>query len=374
MLYLNIEVLKKCDSKVASKVKVAMNELDSLVASARELFAQAATPVELENAKAQFLGKAGKMTELMKGMAQLSVEEKKTRGAAINVTKQAIEAALTERRNALAEAQLQVQLQAERLDVTLPGRQRGQGGLHPVSLTSERIEGIFASMGFEVAEGPEIESDWFNFTALNTPEDHPARSMHDTFYVEGGTPQAPNLLRTHTSPMQVRHAVQHVKRYRNQLDAGQGMPEIRVIAPGRTYRVDSDATHSPMFHQCEGLWIGENVSFKDLKVVFTDFCKTFFESDDLVLRFRPSFFPFTEPSAEVDIQFQSGPLAGKWLEVAGSGQVHPNVVRNMGLDPERFIGFAFGMGPDRLTMLRYGVNDLRLFFDGDIRFLSQFNK
>ena len=374
MLYLNIEVLKKCDSKVASKVKVAMNELDSLVASARELFAQAATPVELENAKAQFLGKAGKMTELMKGMAQLSVEEKKTRGAAINVTKQAIEAALTERRNALAEAQLQVQLQAERLDVTLPGRQRGQGGLHPVSLTLERIEGIFASMGFEVAEGPEIESDWFNFTALNTPEDHPARSMHDTFYVEGGTPQAPNLLRTHTSPMQVRHAVQHVKRYRNQLDAGQSMPEIRVIAPGRTYRVDSDATHSPMFHQCEGLWIGENVSFKDLKVVFTDFCKTFFESDDLVLRFRPSFFPFTEPSAEVDIQFQSGPLAGKWLEVAGSGQVHPNVVRNMGLDPERFIGFAFGMGPDRLTMLRYGVNDLRLFFDGDIRFLSQFNK
>ena len=374
MLYLNIEVLKKCDSKVASKVKVAMNELDSLVASARELFAQAATPVELENAKAQFLGKAGKMTELMKGMAQLSVEEKKTRGAAINVTKQAIEAALTERRNALAEAQLQVQLQAERLDVTLPGRQRGQGGLHPVSLTLERIEGIFASMGFEVAEGPEIESDWFNFTALNTPEDHPARSMHDTFYVEGGTPQAPNLLRTHTSPMQVRHAVQHVKRYRNQLDAGQGMPEIRVIAPGRTYRVDSDATHSPMFHQCEGLWIGENVSFKDLKVVFTDFCKTFFESDDLVLRFRPSFFPFTEPSAEVDIQLQSGPLAGKWLEVAGSGQVHPNVVRNMGLDPERFIGFAFGMGPDRLTMLRYGVNDLRLFFDGDIRFLSQFNK
>ena len=374
MLYLNIEVLKKCDSKVASKVKVAMNELDSLVASARELFAQAATPVELENAKAQFLGKAGKMTELMKGMAQLSVEEKKTRGAAINVTKQAIEAALTERRNALAEAQLQVQLQAERLDVTLPGRQRGQGGLHPVSLTLERIEGIFASMGFEVAEGPEIESDWFNFTALNTPEDHPARSMHDTFYVEGGTPQAPNLLRTHTSPMQVRHAVQHVKRYRNQLDAGQGMPEIRVIAPGRTYRVDSDATHSPMFHQCKGLWIGENVSFKDLKVVFTDFCKTFFESDDLVLRFRPSFFPFTEPSAEVDIQFQSGPLAGKWLEVAGSGQVHPNVVRNMGLDPERFIGFAFGMGPDRLTMLRYGVNDLRLFFDGDIRFLSQFNK
>jgi phenylalanyl-tRNA synthetase alpha chain len=241
-----------------------------------------------------------------------------------------------------------------------------------VSLTLERIEGIFGSMGFDVADGPEIETDWFNFTALNTPEDHPARSMHDTFYVEGGTATAPNLLRTHTSPMQIRHAVQHVKKYRDLIDAGQAMPEIRVIAPGRTYRVDSDATHSPMFHQCEGLWIGENVSFKDLKVIFTAFCKTFFESDDLVLRFRPSFFPFTEPSAEIDIQFQSGPLAGRWLEVAGSGQVHPNVVRNMGLDPERFIGFAFGMGPDRLTMLRYGVNDLRLFFDGDIRFLSQF--
>ena len=229
-------------------------------------------------------------------------------------------------------------------------------------------------MGFDVADGPEIETDWFNFTALNTPADHPARSMHDTFYVEGGSADAPNLLRTHTSPMQIRHAVQHVKRYRGDepgLFKG-SMPEIRVIAPGRTYRVDSDATHSPMFHQCEGLWIGQDVSFKDLKYVFTDFCRTFFESDDLVLRFRPSFFPFTEPSAEIDIQFQHGPLAGKWLEVAGSGQVHPNVIRNMGLDPEIFVGFAFGMGPDRLTMLRYGVNDLRLFFDGDLRFLSQF--
>ena len=349
-----------------------MNELDSLVTSARESFARSATPAELENAKAQFLGKSGRLTELMKGMAQLSPEEKKWGGAAINVAKQAVEAALAARRQELADAELQAQLKAEALDVTLPGRQRGRGGLHPVSLTLERIERIFGSMGFEVADGPEIETDWFNFTALNTPEDHPARSMHDTFYVEGGTPEAPNLLRTHTSPMQVRYAVQHVKKHRGLIDAGQAMPEIRVIAPGRTYRVDSDATHSPMFHQCEGLWIGENVSFKDLKVVFTDFCKTFFESDDLVLRFRPSFFPFTEPSAEIDIQFQSGPLAGKWLEVAGSGQVHPNVVRNMGLDPERFIGFAFGMGPDRLTMLRYGVNDLRLFFDGDIRFLSQF--
>lgn len=349
-----------------------MNELDALVESACAAFAQAHTPTDLENAKAQFLGKSGRITELMKGLAALPVNEKKSRGAAINQAKQAIEAALTAQRQALADAELALQLKAEALDVTLPGRQRGAGGLHPVSLTLERIEAIFASMGFEVAEGPEIESDWFNFTALNTPEDHPARSMHDTFYVEGGSERAPNLLRTHTSPMQIRHAVQHVKRHRAALDAGQGMPEIRVIAPGRTYRVDSDATHSPMFHQCEGLWIGENVSFKDLKYVFTDFCRTFFESEDLVLRFRPSFFPFTEPSAEIDIQFQSGPLAGRWLEVAGSGQVHPNVVRNMGLDPERHIGFAFGMGPDRLTMLRYGVNDLRLFFDGDIRFLSQF--
>jgi phenylalanyl-tRNA synthetase alpha chain len=349
-----------------------MNELDALVVTAQDEFTRAQTPADLENAKALFLGKTGKITEWMKGLASLPVEEKKTRGAAINQAKQMIEAALAARRQALADADLEAQLKSEALDVTLPGRRVPAGGLHPVSLTLERIESIFGSMGFEVAQGPEIETDWFNFTALNTPEDHPARSMHDTFYVKGGTDAAPLLLRTHTSPMQIRHAVQHVKRHRASLDAGRGMPEIRVIAPGRTYRVDSDATHSPMFHQCEGLWIGEAVSFKDLKVVFTDFCRTFFESEDLVLRFRPSFFPFTEPSAEVDIQFQSGPLSGRWLEVAGSGQVHPNVVRNMGLDPEKYIGFAFGMGPDRLTMLRYGVNDLRLFFDGDLRFLSQF--
>ena len=355
-----------------------MNELNTIVQDAQAAFTAAPAPADLENAKAVFLGKTGRITELMKGMAALSVDEKKSRGAAINIAKQAIEAALAERRAALARAELDVQLRAEALDVTLPGRQRGQGGLHPVSLTLERIEAIFASMGFDVADGPEIESDWFNFTALNTPQDHPARSMHDTFYVEGGSAEAPNLLRTHTSPMQIRYAVQHVKKYRalagnadTSLFSGD-MPEIRVIAPGRTYRVDSDATHSPMFHQCEGLWVGENVSFKDLKYVFTNFCRTFFESDDLVLRFRPSFFPFTEPSAEIDIQFQTGPLAGRWLEVAGSGQVHPNVIRNMGLEPEKYIGFAFGMGPDRLTMLRYGVNDLRLFFDGDIRFLSQF--
>jgi len=356
-----------------------MNDLTAVVEQARAAFELALTPADLENSKAVFLGKSGRITELMKGLAKLPIEEKKLQGAAINQAKQGIETALNARRQALSDRELQLQLQAEALDVTLPGRQRGTGGLHPVSLTLDRIEAIFGSMGFEVAQGPEIESDWFNFTALNTPEDHPARSMHDTFYVEGGSEHAPNLLRTHTSPMQIRHAVQHVKKHRlaqgHAVDSGLysgAMPEIRVIAPGRTYRVDSDATHSPMFHQCEGLWVGEAISFKDLKYVFTDFCRTFFENPDLVLRFRPSFFPFTEPSAEIDIQFPSGPLAGRWLEVAGSGQVHPNVIRNMGLDPERYIGFAFGMGPDRLTMLRYGVNDLRLFFDGDIRFLSQF--
>jgi phenylalanyl-tRNA synthetase alpha chain len=351
-----------------------MNELQNIVVQACADFQKAGTPADLENAKAQYLGKTGVMTEQMKGLASLSPEAKKTRGVEINLAKKSIESALSERRQALVELELQAQLQAEALDVSLPGRRRGQGGLHPVSITIERIEAIFGSMGFDVADGPEIESDWFNFTALNTPQDHPARSMHDTLYVEGSSAQTPNLLRTHTSPMQIRYAVQHVKRFRSSPEGlfhGE-MPEIRVIAPGRTYRVDSDATHSPMFHQCEGLWVGKAVSFKDLRFVFTDFCRMFFETTDLVLRFRPSFFPFTEPSAEIDIQFQTGPLGGKWLEVAGSGQVHPQVIRNMGLDPEVFIGFAFGMGPDRLTMLRYGVNDLRLFFDGDLRFLSQF--
>lgn len=349
-----------------------MNELNAIVEGARAAFGQAGTPADLENAKATYLGKSGRITDMMKGLAALPVDEKKSRGAAINQAKQAIEAALVARRAALADAELQAQLQAESLDVSLPGRRRLPGGLHPVSISSERIEAIFGSMGFEVAQGPEIEADWFNFTALNTPEDHPARSMHDTFYVEGGTATAPNLLRTHTSPVQIRHAVQHVKRYRHLLDAGQSMPEIRVVVPGRCYRVDSDATHSPMFHQVEGLWVGENVSFKDLKVIYLDFIQAFFETKDLDIRFRPSFFPFTEPSAEIDIMFGAGPLKGRWLEVSGSGQVHPNVIRNMGLDPERYIGFAFGSGIDRLTMLRYGVDDLRLFFDGDIRFLSQF--
>jgi phenylalanyl-tRNA synthetase alpha chain len=345
----------------------SMNDLEQLLQSAQAEFAAAATPADLENAKARYIGKSGRVTELMKGMAALSVEEKKTRGAEINQLKQGIEAALNARRQALADAELEKQLKSEALDVTLPGRARGTGGLHPITRAMERIEGIFGSMGFDVADGPEIENDWFNFTALNTPEDHPARSMHDTFYIENGY-----VLRTHTSPMQIRYAVQHVKKHKAMMDAGGTMPEIRVIAPGRTYRVDSDATHSPMFHQVEGLWVGENISFKDLKSVYLNFMQQFFETTDMEIRFRPSYFPFTEPSAEIDMMFNSGPLKGRWLEVSGSGQVHPQVIRNMGLDPEKYIGFAFGSGIDRLAMLRYGVNDLRLFFDGDLRFLSQF--
>ncbi len=347
-----------------------MNDLDLLVQGAQADFAAAPNPAELENAKARYLGRSGSVTELLKGLGALPADEKKTRGAEINQAKARIEAALTAAREQLAEAELAAQLQAEALDVTLPGRGRGTGGLHPVSRTIERIEAIFGSMGFDVAQGPEIETDWMSFTALNNPENHPARSMQDTFYVDIKDSEGRWLnLRPHTSPMQVRYAQAHAKKY-----AGtEPMPEIRVVAPGRTYRIDSDATHTPMFHQCEGLWIGQNISFKDLKFVFSEFVRQFFETDDFDVRFRPSFFPFTEPSAEIDISFRSGPLAGKWLEVAGSGQVHPNVVRNYGLDPEHHIGFAFGMGPDRLAMLRYGVFDLRQFFENDLRFLSQFN-
>ncbi|MDG0853562.1 phenylalanine--tRNA ligase subunit alpha [Roseateles puraquae] len=346
-----------------------MSDLDALLQAAQADFAAAPTPAELENAKAKYIGKTGRVTELMKGLGALSIEEKKTRGAEINQCKVAIEAALNARREALAAAELEKQLKAEALDVTLPGRQRGTGALHPITRAMERIEAIFSSMGFDVADGPEIETDWYSFSALNNPENHPARSMQDTFYVDMKDENGAWLnLRPHTSPMQIRYAQAHAKRY-----AGQDtMPEIRVIAPGRTYRVDSDATHSPMFHQVEGLWVGENISFKDLKAVYLNFITAFFETDQLQLRFRPSYFPFTEPSAEIDIMFESGPLKGRWLEVSGSGQVHPQVIRNMGLDPERYIGFAFGSGIDRLAMLRYGVNDLRAFFDGDLRFLAQF--
>ncbi|MCU0898626.1 MAG: phenylalanine--tRNA ligase subunit alpha [Burkholderiales bacterium] len=337
-----------------------MESLESLVSRALAEFAATEDAAELERVKAQYLGKQGRLTEQLKSLGQLAPEARREAGARINEAKDRIEAALVARRSEIAGAKLEARLAEEAIDVTLPGRGRGRGSVHPVIRTWQRIEEIFGSIGFDVADGPEIESDWHNFTALNQPEDHPARSMHDTFYVEGhDSTGKPLLLRTHTSPMQVRYARMH-------------KPPIKVIAPGRTYRVDSDATHSPMFHQVEGLWIDEDISFADLKGVYTDFLRRFFETDDLQVRFRPSFFPFTEPSAEIDMMFGSGPLKGRWLEISGSGEVHPQVVRNFGLDPERYIGFAFGSGLERLTMLRYGIGDLRLFYDGDLRFLRQF--
>ena len=347
-----------------------MENLDQNVGDARAAVAATSDPDALEQVKARFIGKSGRITELLKGLGKLPAEEKKAAGAAINRVKELVEAALGDRREGIRKAVLEARLAEEALDVTLPGRAEARGGLHPVTRTLERIESLFASIGFEVADGPEIEEDFFNFTALNTPEDHPARSMHDTFYLQNpdGSLAEKVLLRTHTSPIQARYMQAHVARH-GQLEK---MPEIRIIAPGRVYRVDSDATHSPMFHQVEGLWVGEGVSFADLKGVIADFLKSFFESDDLKVRFRPSFFPFTEPSAEIDVAFMSGKLEGRWLEIAGCGMVHPNVLRLAGIDPERYTGFAFGFGPDRLTMLRYGVNDLRLFFEGDLRFLRQF--
>ncbi|HZR01772.1 MAG TPA: phenylalanine--tRNA ligase subunit alpha [Burkholderiales bacterium] len=326
-----------------------------MVAEAIEALSRIEAPAELEQEKARYLGKTGVISELLKGLGRLPPDQRPAAGSRVNAAKQQVEAALELRREALARKALNTKLAQQSLDVTLPGRTLGRGGIHPVIRTWQRIEEIFRSIGFDVADGPEIETDWYNFTALNQPENHPARSMHDTFYVEGGY-----LLRTHTSPMQVRYARQHP-------------PPIKVIAPGRTYRVDSDATHSPMFHQVEGLWIDEGISFADLKGVYTDFLRRFFETDALQVRFRPSFFPFTEPSAEIDMAFSSGPLKGRWLEISGSGQVHPNVIRNFGLDPEQWMGFAFGSGLERLTMLRYGIDDLRLFFEGDLRFLAQFD-
>jgi phenylalanyl-tRNA synthetase alpha chain len=347
-----------------------MDNLDQIVGEARAAFAATSDPDALEQVKARFLGKSGRITELLKGLGKLPAEEKKAAGAAINRVKELVEAALGDRREGIRKAALEARLAEEALDVTLPGRAEARGGLHPVTRTLERIESLFRSIGFEVADGPEIEEDFFNFTALNTPEDHPARSMHDTFYLQNpdGSLAEKVLLRTHTSPIQARYMQAHVARHGQR----EKMPEIRIIAPGRVYRVDSDATHSPMFHQVEGLWVGEGVSFADLKGVIADFLKSFFESDDLKVRFRPSFFPFTEPSAEIDVAFMKGKLEGRWLEIAGCGMVHPNVLRIAGIDPERYTGFAFGFGPDRLTMLRYGVNDLRLFFEGDLRFLRQF--
>ena len=331
-------------------------DLDGIVSRALAAFRAAGDAASLENAKARFLGKQGELTALQGTLKSATPEQRKELGARFNAAKQNIEGALQSRRDELANEKLNARLAEEALDVTLPARGKGRGGVHPVIRTWQRIEAIWRTLGFDVADGPEIETDWYNFTALNNPENHPARSMQDTFYVDMKDEHGlPLLLRTHTSPMQVRYARMH-------------KPPIKVIAPGRTYRVDSDATHSPMFHQVECLWIDEDISFADLKGVYTEFLRRFFEDQDLEVRFRPSFFPFTEPSAEIDMK-----LKGRWLEISGSGQVHPAVVKNFGLDPERYIGFAFGSGLERLTMLRYGIEDLRLFFDGDLRFLSQFS-
>ncbi len=339
-----------------------MEDLSKLIESARQSFAEATQPAALEDAKAKFLGKSGTLTTMMKGLRDLAADQRKAAGAEINAAKRAVEEALNARREALAQAALEKKLAEEAIDVTLPGRTSPAGGIHPVIRTWMRIEEIFRSIGFDVASGPEIENDWYTFTALNNPLNHPARSMQDTFYVDMKDEKGLLLpLRPHTSPMQVRYSRTH-------------KPPIKVIAPGRTYRVDSDATHSPMFHQVEGLWLGENISFADLKGVYSMFLRRFFETDDLIVRFRPSYFPFTEPSVEVDMMFTTGSRKGKWLEISGAGEVHPTVVRNYGLDPEQYCGFAFGSGLERLTMLRYGIDDLRLFFEGDLRFLRQFNE
>jgi phenylalanyl-tRNA synthetase alpha chain len=333
-----------------------MANLEHLIPESQNDFNACMDMPALENAKAKYLGKAGSLTEALKGLGKLSNEERPAAGAAINVVKQAVEAALNARREAILNAAQAQQLAQESIDVTLPARAQSPGGLHPVTLTQQRIELLFHSIGFDVATGPEIESDFYNFTALNIPENHPARAMHDTFYVDEN-----HVLRTHTSPVQIHYMENALKN--NQL------PPLKIIAPGRVYRVDSDATHSPMFHQVEGLWVDENISFANLKGVVQDFLQKFFERNDLTVRFRPSFFPFTEPSAEMDMSWNGG-----WLEIGGCGMVHPEVFKHVNIDSEKYRGFAFGLGVERLAMLRYRVDDLRHFFNNDLRFLQQFNK
>jgi phenylalanyl-tRNA synthetase alpha chain len=326
-------------------------DVDAIVDEALAAFAGIDDADRLEQAKARYLGKAGTLTQLLKGLSRLPAEERPAYGSRVNAAKQKLEAALEAQRGRIQARRLESRLAGEQLDVTLPGRGLGTGGLHPVTRTLERIQLLFHSMGFEVADGPEIETDYYNFTALNQPENHPARSMHDTFYLADGK----HLLRTHTSPIQIRYLEHH-------------RPPVKIVAPGRVYRVDSDATHSPMFHQIEGLWVDEHITLADLKGVLAEFLRKFFERDDLQVRFRPSFFPFTEPSAEIDMSFGNG-----WLEMGGAGMVHPNVLGNVSIDSEKYQGFAFGLGPDRLAMLRYGVKDLRLFYENDLNFLKQFN-
>lgn len=326
-----------------------MNNLEHTLKEASEDFDQCQTVTDLDQAKAKYLGKTGVLTEALKSLGKLSAEDRPKVGAEINIVKQGVEEALEKRREAILNASQAKQLAEESLDVTLPSRKEDQGSLHPVTQTLHRVESLFHSIGFSVAHGPQIESDFYNFTALNIPESHPARAMHDTFYIDESY-----VLRTHTSPVQIRHLEKN-------------KPPLKIISPGRVYRVDSDATHSPMFHQVEGLWVDQQVSFADLKGVIEDFLQNFFENKDLKVRFRPSYFPFTEPSAEMDMSWKGG-----WLEIGGCGMVHPEVFKHVGIDSNQYQGFAFGLGIERLTMLRYGVQDLRHFFNNDLRFLQQF--
>ena len=335
-------------------------ELDKLVNEAQQAIAAADDLAKLDQVRVQYLGKKGALTKQMQTLGKLAPEERREAGMVINTAKQAVEVSIEKRRDVLKKVELDARLAAEAVDVTLPGRGQQSGGLHPVTRTMQRIEALFTQLGFETAEGPEIEDDYHNFEALNIPESHPARAMHDTFYFDEHT-----VLRTHTSPVQIRVMSERE-------------PPIRIIAPGRVYRCDSDITHTPMFHQVEGLLIDKKVSFADLKGILDEFLRNFFEKD-LEVRFRPSYFPFTEPSAEADIQCVMCGGEGcrvcshtGWLEVLGCGMVHPKVLAHMNVDSEEYTGFAFGIGVERLAMLRYGVNDLRLFFENDLRFLKQF--
>lgn len=339
-----------------------MQDLSELLSQALHELSTATDLMALDTVRVQYLGKKGSLTGQLKQLGKLPASERRAAGQAINKAKQALIAALDEKKTSLQNALLEAQLQSETIDVSLPGRTMEQGGLHPITLTTQRIEAIFSQLGFDIAEGPEIEDDFHNFTALNVPEHHPARAMHDTFYFDDGS-----LLRTHTSPVQVR-VMEKTE------------PPLRIVAPGRVYRCDSDVTHSPMFHQVEGLMVDKDINFADLKGILDEFFKAFFEVDELPTRFRASYFPFTEPSAETDIQCVL--CQGKgckvcshtgWLEVMGCGMVHPEVFKQAGIDAEKYTGFAFGFGVERLAMLRYGVDDLRVMFDNDLRFLKQFN-
>ena len=326
-------------------------DLTALLDDASDAIKNAADVAQLESVRVDMLGKKGRLTQELKAIGKLPAEEKPQAGQAINAAKQTIQQQLDQRRSLLQASELEQKLQSESVDVTLPGRGLQTGGLHPVTLTINRITRLFGQLGFTVAEGPEVENDYYNFEALNFPPDHPARAMHDTFYFDAG-----RLLRTHTSSVQIRHMENN-------------QPPHRILSPGRVYRCDSDMTHTPMFHQVEGLLVDTNIRFTDLMGHLDGFLKAFFDQDDCEIRFRPSYFPFTEPSTEVDIRIGGG----KWLEVLGAGMVHPEVFRSVGLDTEKYTGYAFGLGVERLAMLRYGVQDLRQFFDNDMRFLRQFN-